>query len=143
MISLPFSKQLCDKIMTVRHVLLFTENAIRTVDKRRRQSTSGHVTPPLVVAAIVISTVAVIGAVVLTVVVRCRRHHSRHYQGRQPVTSGKQTAAQQPTHVTTPFVVTSSRGAVTSLPVGRHAGYDRVAPLIPHARYEAGMRPSC
>jgi len=126
-------------------LLLFTDDAVRTTGKtllRRRQTTSGHVTPPLVIVAIVISSAAVVGAVVLTLVVRCRRQHNLHHRSHRLATADKPTSAPPSRHVTAPFIVTSSRGAVTSHPGGRHAGYDRVAPLIPHVRYDPGIRPS-
>jgi len=99
---------------------------------KRRQTTSGHVIPPLVIVAIVISSMAVVGAVVLTLVVRCRHYHSHqhHHHSHQLAVADKQVAASPPTHMTTPFIVTSH-------PADRYAGYDRIAPMIPHVGYEA------
>ena len=100
-----------------------------------------HVTTPspLVTVAMVISAAAVLGGVVLTVVVRWRhrrrlrqRNHSPHHQLHAAA------ASKQAGHVTAPFVVTSHPAAAP-----RHAGYDRVAPLIAHTvRYQAPGRPS-
>lgn len=143
------SSSVCDDAETRRMCL--TEGAVRTDDQpllKRRQTTSGHVTPPLVVVAIVVSTVAVAVAVLVTLVVQCRRHRSQYYHhhhhhdrhSHQLATADKPP----PSHVTTPFIVTSLRGGVTSHPVGRHAACDRVAPLMTQVRYDgaAGVRPS-
>jgi len=100
-----------------------------------------HVTTPsaLVTVAMVISAAAVLGGVVLAVVVRWRhrrrlrqRNHSPHHQLHAAA------ASKQAGHVTAPFAVTSHPATAP-----RHAGYDRVAPLIARTvRYQAPGRPS-